>query len=66
MNVLASQLPQMDLDCGKRQNGSIHACSQRSMEEHLQETSIGDGDAHLVEFSEAMRGKEQIPLFLIL
>jgi len=45
----------MEQDGGKHQNGWIHACSQRSVEEHLQETSIGDGGTHLVEFSDAMR-----------
>ena len=53
--VLTLHLIQMEQDCGKLQNGRIHACSQRSVEEHLQETSIGDGGTHLVEFSDAMR-----------
>lgn len=48
-------LLQMEQDCGKYQNNSSHVCSQRSVEEHLQETTIGDGDTHLVEFSDAMR-----------
>ena len=37
------------------ENGWSHKCSQRSVEEQLQESTIGDGDAHLVEFSVAMR-----------
>ena len=48
-------LLQMEQDCGKHQNGFSHLCSQRSVEELLQETTIGDGDTHLVEFSDAMR-----------
>lgn len=49
----------MEQDCGKHQNGWIHAYSQRSVEEHLQQTSIGDGGTHLVEFSDAMRTVEK-------
>jgi hypothetical protein len=53
--VWTLHLLQMEQNGGKHQNGWVHACSQRSVEEHLQETSIGDGGAHLVEFSDAMR-----------
>lgn len=55
-DVLTWRLLQMEQDGGKHQNGWIHSCSQRSVEEHLQETTIGDGGTHLVEFSNAMRG----------
>lgn len=54
-------LLQMEQDCGKRQNAWSHACSQRSVEEYLQETTIGDGDTHLVEFSDAMRSMNNYP-----
>lgn len=57
-------LSQMEQDCGKHQNGWIHAYSQRSVEEHLQQTSIGDGGTHLVEFSDAMRSTSYYPSLL--
>lgn len=54
-----SKTTRMEQDGGKHQNGWIHSCSQRSVEEHLQETTIGDGGTHLVEFSNAMRAVEK-------
>jgi hypothetical protein len=61
---MALHLLQMEQDGGKHQNKWSKIYSQRSVEEHLMETTIGDGDTHLVEFSDAMRSMKQVSLTL--
>lgn len=52
----------MEHDSAKHQNGWPHICSQRSVEEKLQLATVGDGDKHLVEFSDALRSKQSNPI----